>query len=296
MSLEYLFINNILMKKLNEIPLFLIFLVLYTSIFFAMICFLGNHPFYINGYIWSPAFAVFTVYAIKKKKIMELFWKWGDHRIQLQALVIPFLYGLTAYAIIWGIGFAAFDWEKFAGLKSKLGLTGFSDFIVIIFYLVLGGLIGTLSNMSNALGEEIGWRGFLTQKLLVRYSFLSTSCMIGILWSVWHFPLLIKNHDNNGIVPLWYEMGCFVLLIISVSIILTWFTIKTGSVWTATILHASHNLFVLNIFNGNTVNKDHTLYAGKTGIILAVIICFFALYFIVRYFKEDNKRLSNIVN
>jgi membrane protease YdiL (CAAX protease family) len=38
------------------------------------------------------------------------------------------------------------------------------------------------------LGEELGWRGFLLPSLLEKYSPLTASLILGLVWALWHLP------------------------------------------------------------------------------------------------------------
>jgi len=48
----------------------------------------------------------------------------------------------------------------------------------LLFFLIIGPL-----------PEEIGWRGFLLDRLQVRWSALLSALFIGVLWWMWHIPL-----------------------------------------------------------------------------------------------------------
>jgi uncharacterized protein len=41
----------------------------------------------------------------------------------------------------------------------------------------------------NGFGEEVGWRGFLAESFLTRYSLGVTSLVVGAMWALWHAPL-----------------------------------------------------------------------------------------------------------
>ena len=45
----------------------------------------------------------------------------------------------------------------------------------------------------SALGEEIGWRGFVLPRMQARHSALKASLVIGILWGPWHLPLWLTG-------------------------------------------------------------------------------------------------------
>jgi membrane protease YdiL (CAAX protease family) len=70
-----------------------------------------------------------------------------------------------------------------------------------VFMLAPIFLINLLSNV----WEEIGWRGFALPRLQVRYSALTASIYLGVLWAVWHFPLLLDPNNAMSNFP-WYVM------------------------------------------------------------------------------------------
>ena len=47
---------------------------------------------------------------------------------------------------------------------------------------VITSMFGTITSMSSALGEEIGWRGFLTPELYKNFGFTKTSLFTGAIW------------------------------------------------------------------------------------------------------------------
>lgn len=99
--------------------------------------------------------------------------------------------------------------------------------VVLIFTLLLGG--GQ---------EELGWRGFALPRLQGEYSAFTASLIIGAVWALWHLPLFYMGAPRN-------QTGSFLLyalLIVAVSILLTWCYNSTGgSVFLAMVFHASIN-------------------------------------------------------
>src|SRR5262249_25629330 len=109
--------------------------------------------------------------------------------------------------------------------------------------------------------------------------FTGTAVISGILWSVWHYPILIWGDYNAG-TPTWYGLTCFTVMVIAISFIFAWMRLKSGSLWTGALLHASHNLYVLSIFTALTRNPGRTAwYIDEFGAVLPLIAVFFAIYF-----------------
>ncbi len=92
------------------------------------------------------------------------------------------------------------------------------------------------------IGEEVGWRGFLLPYLLQRYSTVTSSLIVGIVWAVWHLPnFLMPGFPHYGL-----PFSAFVLMTIAFSMLFTWFHLRTnGSLVVAVIFHAALNLFSL---------------------------------------------------
>jgi membrane protease YdiL (CAAX protease family) len=128
------------------------------------------------------------------------------------------------------------------------------------------------------LGEEIGWRGFLVPQLSKIMGFAGTALISRIIWAAWHFPLF--DFSNLGSWVTWYELGCFTLMVLGLGFIYTWFRLKTGSIWTAMLLHGSHNLFLQSIFEPLTAGNELTPYfSDETGIVLAILSLLIGLFF-----------------
>jgi membrane protease YdiL (CAAX protease family) len=64
------------------------------------------------------------------------------------------------------------------------------------------------------------------------------------------------------------------------SFIFTWFRLKSGSLWTGVMLHASHNLFIQSFFTPITANTKHTAwFSDEFGVVVPAVTVIFAIYF-----------------
>jgi membrane protease YdiL (CAAX protease family) len=151
----------------------------------------------------------------------------GLHRLGLRAwgvaIIAPVLVSLAGTAIVWATPLAAFA----APADSLSTAVGF--FVQLLLFTV------TLS-----LGEELGWRGYLLPRLLDlgrRRALVVT----GLVWAVWHLPLIfltpLYHADGNR----WLVVPLFVATIVAGSFVFGYLRLWTGSVWPAAIAHSAHN-------------------------------------------------------
>lgn len=131
----------------------------------------------------------------------------------------------------------------------------------------------------SALGEEIGWRGFLVPELAKITTFSRTALISGALWAVWHYPLILFA-DYRSTTPSWYATLCFTVMVVGISFPFAWLRLKSGSVWTGMILHASHNIFIQGVFDPLTRDTGITNWIiGEFGAGLAVVGALVGLLF-----------------
>lgn len=60
------------------------------------------------------------------------------------------------------------------------------------------GSFGVIASTIMALGEEIGWRGYLVAKLVTVTSEKKTALICGIIHAIWHYPfILFLDYPGN---------------------------------------------------------------------------------------------------
>lgn len=227
------------------------------------------------GLMWSPGAAALLTTLIHQRDLRGLGWAWGGTRYQLWSWAIPILYAGTAYLVVWATGLGGFYDPQTAErlverLGERFGLGGLSPAAAVALYIPLALLINLPFECFAALGEEIGWRGFLVPRLFRRFGFTGTSLLSGGVWAVWHYPLLLFA-DYHGGTPRWYSLACFSVMVVGISFAYSWLRLRSGSVWTAMLLHGSHNLVVQRILDPLTADTGPTRWViGEFGIALAV--------------------------
>jgi len=93
-------------------------------------------------------------------------------------------------------------------------------------------------------GEEIGWRGFALPRLLSRYTPLTSSLILGAVWTAFHAPLYWQR-------PL--EGLLFLAPILPISVIITWLFLESKeSVLITTTFHAVFNVGAQVLLTGDS--------------------------------------------
>jgi membrane protease YdiL (CAAX protease family) len=228
--------------------------------------------------MWSPGVSAIITKLICDRNIRNLGWGWGKWRYHFLSYLLPIPCCLVVYGLVWLFGYGGLSIDKFTLIMNR-GLFGSDNVLSFPIILLIISIIGFVRSMISALGEEIGWRGFLVPELVKITSFSKTSWIVGFIWAFWHVPGILFVGYNAGTSP-YFAIPCFTLMIISMTFIMNWIRLRSGSLWTAAILHASHNLFIQSIFDLMTIDKGITRYlTTEFGIGMAVIYTILAYFF-----------------
>jgi CAAX protease family protein len=220
----------------------------------------GMKASYVFGLMWCPAAAGLLTTLLTKRSFREFGWRLGKPKYLLAAWSIPMVYSWPAYLLIWGTGLGGFPRHQGVDtFRSLLHMPSTPTWVLLIVAYAAGSVGAVLYGCLFAAGEEIGWRGFLVPELMKFNSFTGAAVISGVVWSAWHVPLIVWSEYNSG-TPAWYATACFAVMVISISFVFAWVRLKSGSVWPAVLLHASHNAIIQGYLDALTVNRGHTHY------------------------------------
>lgn len=227
-----------------------------SSIFYWQIVGLGRMKMaLVFGLMWCPGVAALITRLVFQRNLRGFGWGWGRTRWQVLSYVLPPAMALVVYGLVWLTGIGGFSGEGvMGGITQEIGVS-----LPLPAVLALLATLGFLPGAVFALGEEIGWRGLLVPELARMTGFTNVALISGAVWAVYHYPLILFSDYTSG-APRWYALLVFTWMVIAASFIYAWFRLKSGNVWTAVILHASHNLFVQEIFDPLTVDRGMTKY------------------------------------
>lgn len=157
----------------------------------------------------------------------------GPLGVMAAALLLAAALGVYRFDLV-GFGGATAMFDDLSGgvpLPMPIGL------LVLIQLLSLP--IAPLINVIPALGEEIGWRGYLQQRLMPLGQWPAV-LITGVIWGLWHAPVILLGYNYPGYPP-FAALGMMVVFCVLVSVLLGWLTIASGTVWTAAIGHGFIN-------------------------------------------------------
>lgn len=123
--------------------------------------------------------------------------------------------------------------------------------------------MGIGSGLVCPIFEEVGWTGFATPRLLERRGVLVSGIVMGVLWSLWHFPFFAGSSDPSGLVPA--PVLVTILLFAWLPpyrVLMTWLYVRTQSVLLAILMHTP-------IFAGMYVLADDVTGLGLVVKVLA---------------------------
>ena len=103
--------------------------------------------------------------------------------------------------------------------------------------LVLETLLMFFAFFFGALGEELGWSGYITDPMQQRWNALQTGVILGLVGMLWHLVPLLLVHRS----PTWIAWWC--LYAVAARILIVWLYNNTGrSVFAVALFHATLNL------------------------------------------------------
>ena len=260
---------------------FLAITILLSAVVETLICRGGPEWIYIV-LMWIPALAATVANCVFSREngepfsVKKLFALGGFRTCKLRYVLLgcllPLAYLLVPYMVYWLL-----YPENFAYHGVSLALV-LKDILPVL-------VIGTFISLMSALGEEIGWRGFMVPALYERLGLNKTLLISSLFWCCWHLPLLIGGDYMAG-TPLWYQLPAFALHIFPVGVMAGLLTLESGSVWPAAFLHAAHNNYDQAVFQVITAGTNKMYFVSETGVLTILCAWILAAILYIRVTKQ----------
>ena len=207
--------------------------------------------------MFGPLLAVLLVQKVFLRQPTGIGWKvQGKRRYWLAAWFGPAVFTVLAAVLYFAVFPHRLDlsgsWlaTAYGGemdaetLRRELGVSNLS-------YMLETGLFAvTLAppiNMLAAVGEEAGWRGYMMPHLKEQLGLLNGRLLGGVIWGVWHWPIMLLTgyeYGTNylGAPVLGLVVWCVVCF--ALNTLLDWLYEKTGCIWVSAIAHGAFNAVV----------------------------------------------------
>lgn len=194
---------------------------------------------------WGPGIAALLTVVIFRKDGIKITFFSKD---------TPPLRYLWAALIPAGIGFLVYLIRTMLPIQSAPPPDAYNQMLLILVWTPLG-----------ALGEEIGWRGYLHKKLNTRLRGLISSVIVGLMWMPIHLTLLSKGPVMLTFLAVWF---------ISLSSVIYGLVQDTGfSVLMAAIFHMTLNFINLLFIDV----MDSPSFWVLNGLVWAIVAALFVL-------------------
>ena len=254
--------------------------------------------------MFCPLLAVLLVQKVFQRQPTGVGWKvQGGRRWWLAAWFGPAVFTVLAAVLYFAVFPHRLDlsgsWlaTAYGGemdaetLRRELGVSNLS-------YMLETGLFAvTLAppiNMLAAVGEEAGWRGYMMPHLKEQLGLLNGRLLGGVIWGVWHWPIMLLTgyeYGTNylGAPVLGLVVWCVVCF--ALNTLLDWLYEKTGCIWVSAIAHGAFNA-VAALFVVLTSPADayyNVLGPMPIGLIGMLPMLALAVWLTLRQMKQEEK-------
>lgn len=187
------------------------------------------------GALTTACVAVIAAWTVGKSRWTELrdFLRPPAMKFAVLGMIFPIAISLTP-------NLAAYSWCRIQWVSFDIGKFPAPDFasyfhfpnLNYFWYLIAAGF------------EEVIWRGYLQPRFVRRYGLIRGIFLLGIVWSAFHFLGDFHRTTEDYQVPL--RFAGRLVLCISMSYVLGWLTLRSGSIWPAILVHGLNNVWAFS--------------------------------------------------
>jgi len=223
-------------------------------------------PLILAARMYAPFLAVITVIVLTRKPILRELKELGI-RLSTKNLKYFFIGAGVPYAVYaLGTLYAYLLGFRVVNPIAELPLAKMFGPITVLITTLVGTYVAAITiNTAFALGEEIGWRGYLYILLRPKFGTTLSSIIIGTIWALWHAPLILflgYNYPHHRDIV---GLGMFILICSVWSYIMLYLREVSGSVLPAATMHGAIN--ALAGLMKLTVDIEDELYSMPVGML-----------------------------
>jgi len=139
------------------------------------------------------------------------------------------------------LGVAVFTTMQILG-KPIPSIENFAHFPGLPQQWPLAAVVATVI-LVNGFGEETGWRGFLSERLVPRHGRFRATLVVALLWAFWHLPLFWLNAGMSALVgPV--LIGWLFALVCGAFVLAQVYGSTSHSILCVALWHAIYNMMV----------------------------------------------------
>ncbi len=198
--------------------------------------------------VWSPGLAaiVLTILRSRGQGLRDLLGGLGKWRVNWRWYVVALFFEPARWCLSLGI-------DRILGRSYELG--------PMPLQVVLGSAaaymipVAVVFTIPNAVGEEIGWRGFALPRLRAWHGALAGTLVLGVFWGLWHIPAWIGQGLSLGFGP----MAVRVLGLVATAFVFTWIYYGSGGSLVLVVLYHAAIASKNYIFPGLPTHTEEIL-------------------------------------
>lgn len=216
--------------------------------------------------MWIPGIMAIVFVLINRESFVKIGWGLRKWKYIFPAIFIPLIIVGSVVSLLKGLNLATSAGRI---LSFKNGMVEISNISLLlgnqdqklplfilnfllshVVFLVIGSII--------TLGEELGWRGYVQEKIIRRFGINKGLIFLGLAWGYWHLPVVLMgfNFPDHPV------LGATILMplgTVFIGIFMAWLYIRSGSIWLPAVAHASANLFSQLVFSFIIMNQDELI-------------------------------------
>ena len=169
----------------------------------------------------------------------------------------------------------------------------FSMDVLMLIQGVQALLLAPAMNFVTCFGEEWGWRGYLLPKLSKHLPLIPTLLVSGVIWGLWHAPITAIGHNYGIGYPGFPFTGIAMMCLfcITLGILLSYMTLKTGSCIPAILGHGAINGFAAMGIYFTADGGNAFVGPAPTGIIGMIPFMIAAVFMVIHLLRAPKSNL-----
>ena len=217
--------------------------------------------------MWIPALStVIVARFVTKEGLGVTNFRFGALKPYIvSGLVMPVVFAII-YGLTWLLGLGKPDWQlqSLREVFAASGRAAMPDSRVLLPAIFFASLVtAPFINGLFAFGEEFGWRGYLLPKLMPLGKW-KAYLLVGIIWGLWHAPLIIAGYNYPGFPAL--GVLAMIGMTTAFGIYINEMTLRSRSSILAAWIHGAFNSQFYGVWR-ILFPTAHPLWGGVTGVV-----------------------------